>query len=263
MENKLTTNQDDDVIEVCELLSDQKKLLWRIHHTATEPPGKIMAKADLANFLLCHALHIHEMAKAALVLMQGREPYAVVLLGRAALESAFNLVAAKRDKKFGPQRMAYELEDLARKLALLTEKGVWPKSRHPTPEECRKKADWIRKEYIAPVLSDKRDRVRIEKIEHIAKVAELSPYYDEDYRQLSLTVHSNQSGIINAGSGFLVRKGMLAVCNATMLASATLCDVFHIREEFDATIQGQYGQLKSLMQKPDSPPLRESGVDQN
>jgi hypothetical protein len=240
MEHEIPTIQDDDVIEVCELLSEQKKLLWRIYHVATEPPGKVMAKADLAVFLLCRALHIHEMAKAALILMQSREPYAVVLLGRAALESAFNLVASARDKKFGPQRMAYELEDLARKLTLLIEKQVWPKSRHPTPEEWRKKADWIRKEYAAPVLLDKRDRVRIEKIEHIAKAAELSPYYDEDYRQLSLTVHANQAGILNAGSGYLVRKGMLAVCNSVLLASATLCDVFHLRQEFDDEIQGQF-----------------------
>ena len=262
MENKLPTIPDDDVIEICNLLSEQKKLLWRIHHAATEPPGKVMAKADLASFLLCHALHIHEMAKAALVLMQKREPYAVVLLGRSALESAFNLVAAEKDKKFGPQRMAYELEDLARKLAHLIKDNVWPKSRHPTPEDCRKKADWIRKEYAAPAL-EKGDLDRIKKIKEIARTAELLPYYDEDYSQLSLTVHANQAGILNTGSGFLVRKGMLAVCNATMLASAILCDVFHLREEFDGAIQGQYVQLGSLMQKPDSLPQRKLGVGRN
>src|SRR5438876_1138654 len=109
-------NLEVDVIGVSELLTEQKELLSRIHHAATEPPGKVMAKADLANFLLHHGLHIRELLKAALILMEGREPYAAVLLGRSALESAFNLVAAANDMQFGPQRMAFEMEELVRKI---------------------------------------------------------------------------------------------------------------------------------------------------
>ncbi len=242
---------EPDVIKVCDLLADQKELLRRIHHDATEPPGKVMAKADLANFLLCHGLHIHEMAKAALLLMGSAEPYSVVLLARSALESAFNLVAARNDKQFGPQRMAYELEELARKLTLLAEKQAWPASRHPTPDECRKNAEQIRKEYAVPVLTDNRDRVRISNIERIAEVANLSPYYDDDYRQLSLTVHSNQAGILNAGSGFLVRKGMLALCNASLMASAVLCDAFQLRPTFNEKIEEHEARLSEVMQQPD------------
>ena len=247
-------NPDADAKEVCDLLTDQKALLLRIHHAATEPPGKVMAKADLANFLLCHGLHIHEMAKAALLLMETCEPYAVVLLGRSALESAFNLVAAKNDLQFGPQRLAHELEELARKLTFLIEKEAWPVSRRPTPAECRKKADWIRTEYAAPALTEKRDRDRIANIERISEVADLKPYYDDDYRQLSLTVHSNQAGILNAGSGFLVRKGMLALCNAALLASATLCDAFRLRRVFNAELEAHEARLAELMQRPDHLP---------
>ncbi len=245
-----------DVIKVCDLLADQRELLRRIHHDATEPPGKVMAKADLANFLLCHGLHIHEMVKAALLLMRSVEPYSVVLLARSALESAFNLVAARNDNQFGPQRMAYELDELARKLSLLIEKQAWPASRHPTPDECRKKAEWIRKEYAVPVLAENRDRVRIANIERIAEVANLLPYYDDDYRQLSLTVHSNQAGILNAGSGFLVRKGLLALCNASLMASAVLCDAFRLRPSFNEKIEEHEGRLSEVMQQPDYLPLQ-------
>ena len=213
-----------------------------------------MAKADLAKFLFYHGLNIRELAKGALILVENREPYAVVLLARPALESALNIVAAMNDLKFGPQRIAYELEDLARKLELLIAKDVWPRSRRPTPEQCRKKAAEIRKEYNAPVLAEKRYRDRIEKIERIAEVADLTPFYDDEYRQLSLTVHSNQAGILNAGSGFLVRKGMLAICSAALLASASLCDAFCLRSIFNDKIQDHEVRLADLMRQPDHLP---------
>ncbi len=249
-------NAETDVIEVCDLLKEQKELLWNIHYAATDPPCKVMAKADLANFLLCHGLHIHEMAKAALLLMQNREPYSVVLLARSALESAFNLVAAKNDLQFGPQRMAHEMEELAGKLTFLINNQGWPASRHPTPDECRQQADRIRKLYNAAALQEKGQRDRITKIERIAEVADLKPYYDDDYRQLSLTVHGNQAGIVNAGSGFLVRKGMIALCNAVLLPGATLCDVFRLRPGFDTHLQDQHRRLEEFMQRPDFIPQR-------
>jgi superfamily II DNA or RNA helicase len=55
----------------------------------------------------------------------------------------------------------------------------------------------------------------------------------------------------NAGSGFLVRKGMLAVCNAALLASATLCDAFRLRSKFDGMLQEHHDRLAVLMQQPD------------
>jgi hypothetical protein len=245
---------ESDVIEVCELLTKQKELLSRIHHAATELPSKVMAKADLANFLLYHGLHIRELVKAALILMENREPYAVVLLSRPALESAFIMGATMNDPKFGPQRSAFEYEDIARKLELLIKKDVWPRSRRPTPEQCRKKAAEIRKEYNAPALTEKRERDRIEKIERIAEVADLTPLYDDEYRQLSLTVHSNQAGILNAGSGFLVRKGMLAICIAALQASASLCDAFRLRANYNDKIQEHEARLADLMRQPDHLP---------
>ena len=247
-------NPEADVIEVCNLLKEQKELLGRIHHEATEPPGKVMAIADLVNFLCFHALNIRELAKGALILMDNREPYAVVLLSRPALESAFSMGAAMNDPKFGPQRIAFEYEDIARKLELLIKKEAWPRSRRPTPEQCRKKADEIRKQYNAPALAEKRDRDRIEKIERIAEVADLTPLYDDEYRQLSLTVHSNQAGILNAGSGFLVRKGMLAICIATLQASASLCDAFRLRATFNDKLHEHEARLADLMRQPDHLP---------
>jgi hypothetical protein len=243
-------DQQTDIIEACDLLIHQTEILRLIHHVATDPPGKPNPKADLANFLFCNALHIREMGKAALTLMGNQNPYAVVLLGRAALESAFSIVAAVKDKGFGPQRLAFEMEDLAKKLELMIEKGDWPTSRRPTPDECRKAADRIRREYSAPALSHRRDIDRITKIEQIAKTAGLSPYYDDDYRQLSLTVHGNQAGVLNAGSGFLVRKGMLAICTSTFLACEVLTTAFKIKS-FDAELKDHHSRLDALMQKAD------------
>lgn len=35
-------SKHSDAIEVCALLKDQKDVLWRIYHAATETPGKVM-----------------------------------------------------------------------------------------------------------------------------------------------------------------------------------------------------------------------------
>jgi hypothetical protein len=243
-------NPDADAIEACALLTEQKELLWRIYHDATEPPGKVMAKADLANFVFYHTLHIHALAKAAVILMENRAPYGVVLLGRSALESAFNLLAAMNDPEFGPQRIAFELEDLARKLEFLGQKGIWPSSRRPTPTECRHDADRIRKQYKAPTPTTNAGKARIEKIEQIAGVAELSPFYDDEYRQLCLTVHCNAAGILNAGSGFLVRKGALALCNAVFFASQVVTGAFGVKR-FEAQLKDHHARLAALMKKPE------------
>ena len=243
-------NKDTDAVEVCALLKEQKELLWLIYHDATDPPGKVMEKADLANFVFYHTLHIHALAKAAVILMENQAPYGVVLLGRSALESAFNLLAAMNDPKFGPQRIAFELEDLARKLEFLAEKGIWPPSRRPTPTECRKDAERIRKQYKAPPPTTNAEKARIEKIEQIARVAELSPFYDDEYRQLCLTVHSNAAGILNAASGFLVRKGALAVCNATFFASQVLTGAFRVKT-FEPQLMDHHARIEALMKKPE------------
>jgi hypothetical protein len=186
--------------------------------------------------------------------MENHEPYAVALLSRPALESAFNMGAAMNDPKFGPQRIAFEYEEIARKLELLIKKEVWPRSRRPTPEQCLKKAAEIRKQYNAPMPTKRRDRDRIDKIERIAEVADLTPLYDDEYRQLSLTVHSNQAGILNAGSGFLVRKGLLAICIAALQASAALCDAFQLRPIFNDKLLDHEARLADLMRQPDHLP---------
>jgi len=168
-------SQNPDVVEVCTLLGEQTDVLWGIYHAATEPPGKQMPKADYANFLFYNAVHIRAMAKASLVLIQNHEPYAVAMLGRSALESAFNLMAAMNDRQFAPQRMAFELEELSKKLKFLSERGMWSLSRRPTPEECTKKAEQIRQLYSALQPQDAKSRNRIQKVEEIAKTAGLLP----------------------------------------------------------------------------------------
>jgi hypothetical protein len=243
-------NQEADVLEVHTLLTEQTELLWNVYHAATEPPGKVNAKADLANFLFVNALHIHQMAKSALVLMENQSHYAVTLLARSALEGAFIMVASKKDHAFGPQRIAFELEELARKLQLLQERQIWPASRRPTPADCVQEADHIRRHYTAPVPATRSERDRIQRIERIAEVAGLSPYYDDDYRQLSLAVHSNQAGILNSTSGYLVRMGMLALCNATFFASQVITTAFGIKT-FDQELNDHLTRMETLMHKLD------------
>ena len=96
------------------IFSENRRSFW--DEFITRPPN-LPAKCDAERGsvlfpLLYHALNIRELAKAALILMQSREPYGVAILSRPALESAFNLMAAMNDVKFGPQRMAFEMEDL-------------------------------------------------------------------------------------------------------------------------------------------------------
>lgn len=249
---------DRDAIEVCGLLNEQQELLWRIYHDATEPPGRVMEKADLANFLFYHALHIRELAKTAVLLMESGRPYAVVLLGRSALESIFNLTAAVQDRQFGPQRIAFEYEEQARKLKCLLEKGAWIASRRPTPDECLREAERVRSTYNVSIPAKRKENPdewdRISKIEKIAERAGLTPYYDDDYRLLSLTVHANQSGILNATTGFLTRKAMIALCHATYLACHVLSGVFSIKA-YDAELAEHEQRMTELTKKPDHLPL--------
>ena len=245
---------EGDAIEVCGLLNEQQELLGRIYHDATEPPGKVMAKADLANFLFYHALHIRELAKTAVLLMESGRPYAVVLLGRSALESMFNLTAAVQDRQFGPQRIAFEYEEQARKLKCLLEKGAWHASRRPTPDECLREAERIRRDYAVAAPQNRDERNQVEKIERIAERAGLTPYYDDDYRFLSLTVHANQAGIVNAAHGFLTRKAMIALCHATYMACQVLGGVFSIKAH-DAELVDHERRLAELTMKQDHLPL--------
>jgi hypothetical protein len=243
-------NQEDDAIEICDLLHEQGELLWHVYHVVTEPPRKIDQNVDLALFILTHAAHIHQLSSSALILMQNRKSYSVVFIARPALESLFTMVASVQDRSFGPQRIAFELEELARKIKGLLEYGVWTASRHPTPEECLREAARIRRECSAPTLGQKVERDRIEKIERIAQVAGLSPFYDDDYRQLSLAVHSNQAGILNAASGFLVRKAMLALCHTTHRATHVLCRAFQAKE-YLPTLQEYEKRLETVTLRPE------------
>ena len=186
--------------------------------------------------------------------MHNQDAYAVVLLARSALESMFNLVAAVQDRKFGPQRMALEYEEMARKIKLLLAKQAWFASRRPTPEDCLREAARIRRDYDAPAPQTRDECNKIEKIERIADKAGLSAYYDDDYRLLSLTVHANQAGILNAASGFLVRKAMLALCHSAYYACQVLCGAHRIRT-FDAELEAQEIRLTALTNKPDFLPV--------
>jgi hypothetical protein len=88
----------------------------------------------------------------------------------------------------------------------------------------------------------------------LAEVAGLTPLYDDEYRQLSLTVHCNQAGILNAGSGFLVRKGMLAICIAALQGSASLCDAFRLRANYNDKLLDHEARLADLLRQPDHLP---------
>jgi hypothetical protein len=250
LEERIRRISETDGRQACELLQDEEALLWRIFHAATEPPGRIMPKADLANFFLHHALNVRALAKAALILMNNREPYGVALLARTSLESLFNIRAAFLDKSFGPQRMAFEMEELAGKLTGLIEKKLWPATRHPTPKECKSEAQNIRQRHQISVPSTMAERNRIAKIEQIARTADMTPFYEDEYRQLSLTVHSNQAGILNAVSGFLVQKGMLALCASTLQTSHILTGVFQLKQ-FYQELDAQEKRFEMLIQQPD------------
>jgi hypothetical protein len=241
---------DPGARDLCLLLEDQAALLPRAYEMATQAVPKVVAKADLINFYWHLALHIQALARAALSLMESRQPYAVPLLARSAMESAFVLVAGHRDEAFGPQRMAYELEDLARKLDLmLTDKARDP-SQRPTPQECRDAAERIRREYNAPAPPTRGERDRIAKIERVAAVAGLEAFYDDEYRQLSLPVHANLAGIVNAGSGFLVCKGMVVLCNAVHFATSVLCNQFRLGPPLETDMRALFVRMEALMKQP-------------
>lgn len=253
--------ESQDAPEAAALLADQADLLWEVFLAATDPPGRVSQTADLQNFFLRHALHIWGMARSAVDLMHCGQPYAVPVLARSALESAFSLVAAAKKRAFGPQRMAYELEELARKIELLIRRGGWTSGHRPTPEECRREAEKIRQEYTAPCPTTDGERHRIAKIDRIAQVAEMSDFYDNDYRWLSLTVHSNQAGILNSISGFLARKGVLALSNAAYFAAVITARAFGVQQQFDARLQDQHGRMEALMRRPDLLPRVPKGPD--
>lgn len=241
---------DSSASTLCALIQEQLEVLWAIYLEATEPPGKITAKADVANFLLLNAIHIHQMARSAMTLMENGQPYSVVILARSALESMFNLRASVADSNFGPQRLAHEMDELARKLRCLAENDLWPQTRHPTAEDCKSEAARIRSLYNLPVLAKRSEIDRIDKVERIAQVADLSPYYDDDYRHLSLAVHGNQAGIINAAHGFLVKKALLALSNALFIGANVLAGVFRVKK-FDEKLDSHRHEMERLMLTPD------------
>jgi len=98
------------------------------------------------------------------------------------------------------------------------------------------------------------ERKKWKQIEQIAALAELSPYYDDDYRFLSLLVHGNQTGILNSGTGFLTRKGLLALSNAMFFASINLSSVFRMSAKFAPELTAQRGRMEAMMQRPDQLP---------
>ena len=234
----------NDAPECLALLADQKRLLKELLADVKDRLTETEPKSELAMFLLTHGWNVYEMAKATVLLMEAGEPYATVVLARSALESVFNMLAASNNSTFGGQKMAQELDELADKIELFTKVGCWHSSRKPTPEDCRKEAERILAKY-------KVQRKKWKQIEQVAALAQLSPYYDDDYRFLSLLVHANQTGILNSGTGFLTRKGLLALSNAMFCASSNLSSVFLLRAKFDPEITAHQSRMQAMMQRQD------------
>lgn len=234
----------DDAPELLELLQDQKALLRRVLAPARDRFEQAGQNMDLALFFLAHGWNVCEMAKAATLLMEAGEPFSLPLLARSALESTFNLLAAVRNKPFGPQKIAFEWEQMAGKFELFIQSGSWDPSRKPTPEQCRQAADRILKHYAVEKKSWKQT-------EQIAQKAELTPYYDDDYRFLSLHVHANQIGIMNTAAGFLSRKAGIALANALFITTNALVGVAGLSAQFDADLTGIKARMDTLMQRPD------------
>ncbi len=243
MTKGLHSEHSDDAAELVELLCAQKATLKAIYWDATEHPERYAKWNDVAMFILLHALSIQEQSAAATILMQANRPFSTVPLARAALEGLFNLTAACNDPKFAPQKLAYELDDLASKLKQLIKNGAWLETQRPTPQECIEGAERVRRKYG---VEPKHWR----QAEQIARHGGLSDFYDDDYRLLSLSVHANQSGILNAGSGFLVRKGLLTLSNCLCITSFLLGRVFKVLKEHKATLDQQKEQMETLMKKP-------------
>jgi hypothetical protein len=234
----------NDAAECLALLTDQKRLLKQLLADVKDRLPEAEHKSEFAMFLLTHGWNVYEMAKGAVLLMEAGEPYTTVVLARSALESAFNMLAASNNAAFGGQKMAQELDELADKIEFFTKAGCWHASRKPTPEDCRKEAKRVLAKY-------KVERKKWKQIEQIAAIADLSPYYDDDYRFLSLVVHANQTGILNSGTGFLTRKGLLALANAMFVASSNLSSIFCLRAKYDAELDTHQSRMQTMMQKPD------------
>ena len=257
-----TGNSPDpqDATEACALLADQTALLLEVYDAATEPPARQTPAADLCHFLLRHGLHVWAMGNSALTLMDSKDAYPIPLLARSALESAFYLVAAAADRSFGPQRMAFEMEELGRKLRQLIKLGAWTLTRHPTPEECAQAARGIRGRYGVAPPGDRAGENRISNIEQVARAAGLSPYYDDDYRWLSLFTHGNQAGIENSISGFLPKKAMQALCSASSVAGACLSKAFGVYERFSARLDEHHARVQAFLRVQDLLPVIRPGT---
>jgi hypothetical protein len=237
----------DDAAECLSLLETENALLKHIISETEKRLEPSVERHELALFVLTHAWNVYELAKAAILLTKAAEPFAVAILARSALESTFNMLAAARDKSFGPQKLAREWEELAGKFEFFIKSGSWDPSRKPTPEQCRQTADQIRKKYA--VVPEK-----AKPIEQIARLAELSPYYDDDYRWLSLLVHANQVGIHNTAAGFLSRKGSLALANAIFITANGMVGLFCLGKAFDSDIADLQAQLDTMLSRPDNLP---------
>lgn len=234
----------DDAPELLELLQDQKALLRRVLAPARDRFEQAGQNMDLAMFFLAHGWNVCEMAKAATLLMEAGEPFAMPLLARAALESTFNLLASVRHKPFAPQKIAFEWEEMAGKLEFFIKSGSWDPGRKPTPDQCRQTAGRIRKHYAVDAKTWKQ-------IEQVAQKAELTPYYDDDYRFLSLHVHANQIGIMNAATGFLSRKAGVALANALFITTNALVGVAGLSAQFDPELATIQSRVEAIMERPD------------
>lgn len=235
----------NDAAECLRLLMDQKDCLKRLLADVEGQMDHVRhGKADLALFFSIHGWNVYEMVKGAVLLMGAEEPHATALLARSALESAFIMSAAEANPAFAGQKITQELDELADKIEFFTKVGCWHPSRKPTPDDCRKAAERVLTKY-------KVVRKKWKQIEQIASIAGLTPYYDDDYRFLSLLVHGNQFGIMNSATGFLTRKGLLALSNGVFFASTILSRVFRLKAKFETEITEHQSRVEAMMRKPE------------
>jgi Family of unknown function (DUF5677) len=226
-----------DADECLALLKEQRDLLQRMLSKYEDVVGG--KNPELVLFFFLHSWNIFEMAKAAILLMEGQEPFAVAVVARSALESAFNIRAATRNPTFAIQKVAYEYEEIAKKKKLFIRKGVWKKSRGASPEHLRKAAAELRRKHS--VLPEE-----FKQVEKIAQLAGLTPYYESDYRLLCMHAHANQAGIADSGEGLLCRVGLLAISNSLYVAGVALGWV----GDFKTELSGLKGRMETLMKKP-------------
>lgn len=235
--------QADDAGELVELLLEQTATLKAIYWDCTETPGQYAKVGEITTFILMQAFNIQELAAAATTLIRAHRPFATVVLARSALEGLFCLAASCKDPNFAVQRLSYELDDLAAKLKLLIKLDVWSESWQPTPQGCIDAAATVRSKYGVEAKPWKQ-------IEQVAAKAELSVFYDDEYRLLSLGVHSNYAGILNAGSGYLVRKGLLGISVSVHLASSSIANAFKVSEKHRETLTRQRERMEILLKRP-------------